>query len=181
VERPKKFADSLADRSPRVGDDRCQAFIARGPDRREQCEQDCGDENQIDQAVGAKQGCCAQAAADAELGHRREEAAGFAELLGRHHVGNDPGVRGLGRVEEELHDDVANDDLRIAAGCHQQEESRNREEGAGDHDRAAPAESAAEAIGPRPHKWRHGHGKETADIGKCIFLCTHSATVGIGK
>jgi len=163
VKRPKKFADSLADRSPRVGDDGRQALVASGPDRREQGEQDRGDENQIDRAVRAEQRCDPQATADAELGHRREEAAGFAELLGGHDVGDDPGVCGLGCVEEELHDDVAHDDLRVVARRHQQDESRNRQERAGDHDRAAPAESTVEAIGPGAHEWRHGHGKEPAD------------------
>jgi len=55
MKRAKKFADSLADRSPRVGKDWSQAFIARGPDCREQGEHDRGDENQIDRAVRAKQ------------------------------------------------------------------------------------------------------------------------------
>jgi len=88
-----------------------------------------------------EQGVREQTRAAAELHHRREKAAGPAEVLGRDDVGDDARKGGACRVEEELDDGVADDDLPVAVrGCQHQQARKGQQSGA-DHDRAPAPEA----------------------------------------
>ena len=82
--------------------------------------------------------------------------------MSRHDVGDDACVGGAGRIEEELDDRVADHDLRVVVGRHQDQQAGDGEQGAGDHDRPAASESSIQAVRPGTHEGRHRHREHTA-------------------
>ena len=99
----------------------------------------------------------------APLLHPGEKAAGLPKLGVRDDVGDDRVVRGGGPVEEQLRDDVADHELRVAVSGHHHHEAYDAEEHAGDHERPPPAEPRRDPVRPGAHDRRHRDRKDGAD------------------
>jgi len=163
VEWAQELSNRIGERALWRAVDADEALSTRGPHRGDERERCDSAHDQVDSSVVGEQAGNPEAAANAKLSHRGEEAASLADLLGGYDVGDDPGVRGSCRVEEELDDGVADDDLRVVAGRHQDHEPGNREESARDHDRSPASPAGVQAVRPCADDRRYGHREQAAD------------------
>jgi len=163
VERPQELADRFCERALRWTLDAHEALCSRRPHGGDEGERSDGSHHEIDGAVVGEQARDPEAAPDPQLSHRGEEATGLADLLGRHNVGDDPGIGGSRGVEEELDDGVSDDDLRVVARRHQDEQAGNREERARDHDWATASPPRVEPVRPGSDDGRYRHREQAAE------------------